>query len=42
MRSDDVYLIDSMGPYVRWVQQKGFLAALGTQGTADSCSGMGC
>ena len=42
MFGDLVYLINAVGPYMCWVQPKGFSATFGTQGTSDNRSGLGC
>jgi hypothetical protein len=42
MLGDDVYFINAMGSYMRWVQPKGFFATLDTQGTSDDRSSLGC
>ena len=39
---DDVYFINAVGPYMCWLQPKGFSATLSTQGTSDDRSGLGC
>jgi hypothetical protein len=41
MLGDYFYIINTLGPYMWWVQPKGFSATLGTQGTSDDRSGLG-
>jgi hypothetical protein len=40
MLGDDIYFIDAMGSYMRWVQPKGFSATLCTQRSSDNGSSM--